>query len=674
MTRTRFSHRCRRLRPFLPLLLALSLLGIPGRALAEPPPTNLPRGFVQEAVVNGLSQPTAFAFAPDGRIFITEHSGRVRVVHNGVLQEEPFLDIRYKVNSFFQRGLMGVAVHPRWPAAPYVYLAYTYEPPEAEGHKYDGARVSRVVRVSADPNNLNRALPDSEVVILGTNSTFQHIGSPDRMNKKPYSCLNPDGSYVRDCVPNEGNSHTLSHLTFGRDGALYVASGDGINYNSANLRAQSVDSLAGKILRINPMNGNGYPSNPFYDGDPGSNRSKVFALGLRNPWGLTFQPGSGALVVANVGKDKYEEIERGWAGANFGWPCFEGPLENASDPICQPLLRGEQPVTQAVYAYPHTEGRGSVIGGDFVRGRNFPASFRGAYFYSDFNRGTIDYLLFNRDGTVTPQVFGEPAAGISQLTFGRDGALYVLYYVNGSLARIRYTGGRNNRPTAVLAASPGAGDPPLEVRFSSQGSQDPDGDPLQFYWTFGDGESSRKANPVHVYQEAGRYPVRLQVTDSQGASRTATVTIQVGSGELPQETVSAQAGESRPPTPPPPQEQGEEPGSLAQPALGSASSALEETPAPEGGARILLLAGPGYEGLWSVVQWQDGAGAWHDVEGWRGQVEGGRKRWWVGPNLYGHGPFRWQIFDREGGRLLLTSPAFDLPESADQMLVWKVGR
>ncbi len=665
--RRNLAHQSRRLAISLLVssLVVISILIQPGRAFADPPPLNLPRGFVQETVASGLTTPTAFALAPDGRIFIAEQAGIVRVVHRGVLQDRPFLDIRYKVNSIVQRGLLGIAVHPRWPAVPYVYLSYVYEPPEASGHNPEGARVSRVVRVSANPSNLNEALPDSEVVLVGTNSTFEHIGSPDRMNKKPYSCLNPDGSYVRDCVPNEGNSHSIDQMVFGPDGALYVASGDGTNYNSANLRAQSVDSLAGKILRINPINGNGYASNPFYDGDPGSNRSKVFALGLRNPWRIAFQPTTGALFVADVGRSKWEEINKATRGANFGWPCYEGPIQNAFDPECDPVVSGAWPVTHAIYAYPHGEGRGAVIGGDFVRGRAFPAAYRNAYFYSDFDSATIDYLTFGRDGSVASHVFTGPAFAAVQLTFGSDGALYVLYYGNGALGRIRYVGATNSRPAAFIEAAVTGADSPLEVQFSGKASVDPDGDALRYAWTFGDGGTSAEATPVHVYEAPGRYTVRLTVTDAQGSSDSATVQIALEEG-APQRVVS----ENKPQEATPPANT--QPTATGSAPIIAASASVEVVPAPKGGARILLQATPTHEGLWTMVQWQDAQGNWNDIEGWSGAIERAYKRWWVGPDLYGHGPFRWVVYDHKGGRVLATSPGFNLPESHDQMVVWRL--
>jgi glucose/arabinose dehydrogenase len=311
----------------------------------------LPRGFVRETVAAGLNLPTGFAFAPDGRIFITEKGGLVRVVHNGQLLPAPFIDISGQINTVGDRGLLHVAVHPRFPATPYVYLAYVYEPPEAAGFTPNGARVSRVSRIEASRANPNVAVPGSEVVILGGNGTWAHIGNPDKMDAPPYTCYDGAMTPIQDCVPNEGPVHSVGSLGFGPDGALYVASGDGINYGWGSLRAQDVNVLAGKILRINPVNGQGYANNPFYDGNPNSNRSKVFAVGLKNPWRFGFHPTTGELYTTDVGNFKWEEINRTPPGANLGWPCYEGPQQNAFDPECEPILSGQVPHVGAYYIY-----------------------------------------------------------------------------------------------------------------------------------------------------------------------------------------------------------------------------------------------------------------------------------------------------------------------------------
>ncbi|HMN30664.1 MAG TPA: PQQ-dependent sugar dehydrogenase, partial [Caldilineaceae bacterium] len=369
-------------------------------ASAAPLAIDAPPGFNFEPVVDGLKNPTGFAFAPDGRIFIIEKEGKVRVFADGRLQEEPFIDLTNEVNATHERGLLGVAVHPRWPAVPYVYLSYVYEPPEAKGLPDDGARVSRVLRLSADPNNLNRHVPGSGVILLGKNSVFANIGNPAVGDRKPYSCLDAGGGFIEDCFPNEGTSHSIDMLLFGKDGALYVSNGDGLNFNAAvSPRAQNIDSPVGKILRIDPLTGGGLPSNPYYDGNPNSNRSKVYAIGLRNPFRFTLHPRTGQLWIGDVGDFDWEEVNNGGVGSNFGWPCFEGPDIKVDDNGCQGMVSGQSASTSAVYSYPHENGRGSVIGGDFYLGSSDPGYYGGAYFFGDFNVDMMFVMTFNDDGS-----------------------------------------------------------------------------------------------------------------------------------------------------------------------------------------------------------------------------------------------------------------------------------
>lgn len=440
----------------LGLILPLLTLSRPP-AWARPSYTALPAGFYEERIAGGLKLPTSFAVAPDGRIFITEKAGRVRVVANGVLQDAPFIDLSNEVNTAADRGLMGVAVHPRFPALPYVYLAYTYDPPEAGGYPESGARVARLLRVEADRANLNLHKAGSGVVILGTNSTFANIGNPELGDTEPFSCFDDSGSFVRDCLPTEGTAHTLDFMKFGRDGSLYVAMGDGIVNSKGNWRAQDVNSLAGKILRIDPLTGNGYASNPFFEDDVTSNRSKVYALGLRNPFRFTLHPATGDLFIGEVGNNAWEEINRGRVGANFGWPCYEGQEQAASFPICDPLFSGANKVTHSVYAYPHKANppRGSAIGGDFYTGMGYPVPYRGAYFFTDFNGGIIQTMTFSRDGAASVSDFASAAPGPIQISMGPDGNLWMLYIATGELIRLRYSGAAQpaTTPTPGGAAS-----------------------------------------------------------------------------------------------------------------------------------------------------------------------------------------------------------------------------
>lgn len=437
--RTLTVHRASALAFVIALLAGLIMPA--GHAIAMPFSTALPDGFYEEQIVGSLQLPTSFAVAPDGRIFITEKSGRVRVVDDGELQAEPFIDLSTEVNDAADRGLMGVTVHPNWPAQPYVYLAYTYDPPEARGYPASGARVARVLRLRASADNLNVHQPGSGVVILGTNSTFANIGNPEKGDELPFSCLDENGMFVQDCLPAEGTAHTVDFLKFAGDGSLFVSLGDGIVNSKGNWRAQDVNSLAGKILRINPMTGAGYANNPFYDGDLSANRAKVYALGLRNPFRFTFDA-AGRLYVGEVGNNTWEEINRGAPGANFGWPCYEGEERMTEWAICDSLFSGAAEVTHGLYVYPHSAmpPRGAAIGGDFYTGKLYPAIYRGAYFFTDFNGGVITAMLFDAAGDYTLQDFATSAPGPVQISMGPDGNLWMLYIATGELVRLRYQG------------------------------------------------------------------------------------------------------------------------------------------------------------------------------------------------------------------------------------------
>jgi len=520
--------------------------------------TTFPTGFISETVVANLAGPTTIAFANDGRIFIGQKDGKVKVFQNGVLLPTPFIDLTNEVNNYWDRGLLGIALHPDFPSTPYVYLLYTYDPPEAVDDG-TGARVARLMRVSANPSNTNVYLPGSEVILLGTNSTYQNIGTPNSSgNPNPPSCYQ-NNQHIQDCIAADSPSHTIGTVTFGIDGSLLVSSGDGAHFNTVDVRAlRSLDltSLNGKILRINPITGEGYPNNPFYNGDPNSNQSKVYSYGLRNPFRTTVHPSTGEIYIGDVGWGTWEEINTG-LGKNFGWPCYEGRDGGVSrqsgsyknnaqtSATCAALYaQGVSAVQAPLYAYDHSSDSSSVQAGSFYLGDAYPSEYHSALFFADYNGDWIRYLTnvnstaikFDFGIDVTPNAQSGPSGGIVQLIAGPDTNLYYVTYYGPTLntsevRRIRYVAGGNTPPTANANADVTSGYIPLTVNFSSTGTYDPDADPLTYEWDFGDGNTASGENVLHTYTTNDTYIATLTVTDSSNVTSTDTVTITIGNLE-----------------------------------------------------------------------------------------------------------------------------------------------
>ena len=533
------------------LAVGLAFFGLPIGQAAEATAT-FPREFVSESFIRGdLVLPTALAFAPNQTVFIAEKRGVVRVWRQGALLPEPFIDLQDEVHNYHDRGLLGLALHPDFPATPYVYLLYVYDPPGVPKDSA-GARVSRLLRVTADRANPYVAAKgeDSRVVLLGTNSTLANLGNRDsHEDRENVACsAGPlrGQSFVRDCIPADHVTHAIGTVKFGRDGMLYVGSGDGAGYTSVDeraLRAQDLDSLAGKILRIDPLTGKGLRSNPFWDGDPDSNRTKVWSYGLRNPFRFTLHPYTGELYTGDVGWDTWEEINVG-GGKNFGWPCYEGADQGSapqnqygSNPAtagtCQQLYAGGQGAVQApAYSYRHGALSASAAAGDFCFGGSWPDTYQGALFISDYNRNTISYLTFDAQGQAQVHDFGEAVAdrgGPVQLTFGPDGNLY--YITLGAVSevrRVRFTGNGNTPPVADVTADTTSGLAPLTVKFSGMSSLDADGQALTYRWEFGDGGQSSLPEPEYTFTRNGKFLTTLTVTDAQGESASAQLEIIVG--------------------------------------------------------------------------------------------------------------------------------------------------
>lgn len=412
--------------------------------------------FFAENIVTGLIQPTAIDFGPDGLMFIAEKGGVVRVAQDGVLQQAPFIDISEIVNEARDRGLLGIAVHPDFTNNPYVYLSYTYDPPELAtlpglaAPDQSGNRVARVSRFTADVSNGSlTAVAGSELVILGTNSTFENISHPDQDSTEnidlPPSC-GSDGT-LENCIPVDSQSHAIAALEFGNDGMLYVSVGDGTSFGRVDprtVRVQDIDSLSGKLLRIDPLTGAGLSDNPFYDGDPLSNRSKVVNYGLRNPFRFAIHPENGLPYIGDVGWSRWEEINVG-VGQNFGWPFFEGGNGESLQtggyedlPEAQAFFASGETVAEPLIAFNHANGAVSVIAGDFYVGDRYPDILDNALFFTDFGEPTLRALVLNEDGTLQQTLtLMDNFSFIVEMSNGPDGFMYYVD-ITGSVGRIDF--------------------------------------------------------------------------------------------------------------------------------------------------------------------------------------------------------------------------------------------
>ena len=328
--------------------------------------------------------------APDGRIFVCQQGGALRVIKNGALLPTPFLTLN--VDSSGERGLLGIAFDPAFSTNNFIYVYYT-------------------VTTTPRHNRVSRFTANGDVAVAGSETIILEL---DNLT----SATNHNGGAIH----------------FGPDGKLYVAVGE----NATPSNSQTLNNRLGKMLRIN-SDGSIPNDNPFFNTASGANRS-IWALGLRNPFTFAFQPGSGRMFINDVGQNAWEEINDGIAGSNYGWPTVEGPSSNPS--FRAPLF---------AYAHGSSSTTGCAIaGGSFYNPLNvqFPSSFVGKYFFADLCSGWI--RTFD-PSTSTASGF---ASGIVQpvdLKVGSDGSLYYLAINsgNGFVSRVRFNG--PTAPPPVIA-------------------------------------------------------------------------------------------------------------------------------------------------------------------------------------------------------------------------------
>lgn len=333
-------------------------------------------------VLSGLNAPVGLTHAGDGsgRLFVIEQAGLVRVVVDGALLPEPYLDIRERVgDERSEQGLLGLAFHPRYAQNGYFFVNYT-------GTQGDTV-ISRFQVSDSDPN---RADPGSEMRLLN--------------------------------VPQPFANHNGGAVVFGPDGYLYLGLGDGGSAGDPMSNGQSLANLLGKILRIDVDGGAPYaipPGNPFLDG---GGQPEIWAYGLRNPWRISFDRATGDLYIGDVGQNQWEEINFQPAGVpggvNYGWSYFEGSHPYQGNPPSGAQL------IPPILEYSHDLGC-SVTGGFVYRGSQLPA-WQGIYFFADYCSGRVWGALQDAGGSWQQEFL---FAGLGRVSsFGEDasGELYLV--------------------------------------------------------------------------------------------------------------------------------------------------------------------------------------------------------------------------------------------------------
>jgi glucose/arabinose dehydrogenase len=361
------------------LLAALLMLLAP-----QPKPTYAATftapGFTDTQLLNDLGTPAAMTFAPDGRLFILDQTGTIRIYNNGQLLATPFLSL--SVDDANERGLLGLAFDPNFASNNYLYIYYT-------------------ALVSPRRNRISRFTANGDVVQPGSEVILTELD--------PLSATNHNGGTI----------------AFGADGKLYAAVGDG---GSDATEAQDLTSRFGTILRIN-ADGTIPTDNPYYNATTGDNRA-IWALGLRNPFIIDFDRVTGDLFINDVGAGSYEEINQGQAGANYGWPNTEGFAESGDTLPTN--------YTEPLYVYENFGAQCAITGGEFYRPQTpqFPNTYVGDYFFTDFCAGWMRRYDIETD---TVFDFASNLTGsLVDIETAPDGSLYYLD-IGGSLNRIAFT-------------------------------------------------------------------------------------------------------------------------------------------------------------------------------------------------------------------------------------------
>ena len=559
------------------MLVAAVIAAFVVPVMAQPAEAAVPDGFSDETVISGLTNPTVVRFSADGRVFVAEKSGVIKVFDDlNDSTPDTFADLRTQVYNFWDRGLLGLALHPQFPTDPRVYVLYTYDAPPGGTAPHWGTAGQ-----TSDPCPSPPGATSDGCVAQGHLSVLTAVPGQNVSD-------GTEDVLIEDWC-QQYPSHSIGTVDFGPDGMLYAGAGDGASFNFVDygqdgnpvnpcgdppggsmtpptaeggaLRSQDVLSmpadpaddplsLDGTIIRVDPDTGAGLPDNPLAGTSSDPNASRVIAHGLRNPFRFDFRPGTDELWTGDVGWNTYEEINRipdvnDTVMENFGWPCYEGQnrqsgYDGANLTLCENLYAGAGQ-DAPLYAYNHNSqivsenpcptGGSSVAGMAFYEGGSYPSEYDGAAFAADYSRDCIWAMMPGTDGVPSAnqrQRFVTGALNPVHLEIGPGGDLFYVNF-NGTIQRVVYTAG-NQPPTAAIAATPTDGIAPLEVQFDASASSDPEGEALTFAWDLdGDGnfDDAVGAQTQWTYTAGGTYTAGVEVTDAQGATDTASAVITV---------------------------------------------------------------------------------------------------------------------------------------------------
>ena len=562
-------------RKFLALLSGVVLLGssLATGSSAGDDALRLPEGFADEVVFTGLDAPLALAFSPDGRVFVAEKSGIIKVFDD-LEDREPdiWADLRENVYNLNDRGLLGMTLDPEFPADPYVYVIYTFNGDiGGDAPKwFDPENPSEDVDVCPDPPGSH----DHGCVVSG------------RLSR-----LSVAGQNVQEDVLVEGwcqqfSSHSIGDVGFLPDGTLLASGGDGATWlfadygqkgipknpcgdpptgiggeqkpptaeggalRSQDLRTRSDPAgLSGSIIRVDPATGAGVAGNPLAGSDD-ANERRIVSYGLRNPFRFAVRPGTMEVYIADTGWLTWEEVNRFRVGQgrpmrNFGWPCYEGEKAQGAYrslglKICENLYDDENALTDPFFLYKHRAyitdnepcafrgGAGSGI--QFYEGGGYPGRFDDALFFTDYTRGCMWWMPAGDQGAPDPssvRLFGQ-VGPIVDLAAGPEGNLYYVD-ITGSVGRFTFGSGR--APVARLDATPRFGDLPLDVEFDASDSSDPNGTALTFEWDLdedGEYDDGTGAQLQNTYEDPENQIARVRVTNTIGRRSFAEAEISPG--------------------------------------------------------------------------------------------------------------------------------------------------